>query len=106
MRISDWSSDVCSSDLQILIERRFILQIHFRSATRRLVERRLRNEEMPVLDDLRHLPIKESEEQRANVGAVDVCVGHAHALVIAPLLSVEIVAASRAHCLHERAYLL
>src|SRR3546814_7716354 len=87
MRISDWSSDVCSSDLrpkiltgpgtpggvqphhfhaivdQILIERRFILQIHFRSAKRRLVERRLRNEEMPVLDDLRHLRSEEKTSE-------------------------------------------
>src|SRR3546814_8913025 len=73
MRISDWSSDVCSSDL-------------FRAAAADLVERRLGNEEVPVLDQLRHLPVEEGQQQGTDVGAVDVGVGHDHDLVVAQFL--------------------
>src|SRR6185312_9813169 len=42
----------------------------------RLVERRLRDVDVPALDELRHLPIEKRQQQRADVRAVDVRVGH------------------------------
>src|SRR3546814_11625667 len=70
MRMSDWSSDVCSSDL----------------------ERRLGNVEMAALDQLRHLPEEEGEQERADVAAVHIGVGHDDDLVVAQLIDVELVA--------------
>src|SRR3546814_3573939 len=96
MRISDWSSDVCSSDLaridQIVFERGVVLQIDLAASLRDLVERRLRDVEMAVLDDLGHLAIEEGQEQRADMRAVDVGVGHDDDLVIAQLVDREFVA--------------
>ena len=46
---------------------------------------------MSALDDVLHLPIEECEDQRADVRAVDVGVGHDDDLVIAQLADIEIV---------------
>jgi hypothetical protein len=46
-----------------------------------------------ALDQLRHLPVEEGQQQRADVGAVDVGVGHDDDLVVAQLVDVELVAA-------------
>jgi len=48
---------------------------------------------MAALDQLRHLPIEERQDQRADMRAVHVGVGHDDDLVIAQLLDVELVAA-------------
>ena len=40
---------------------------------------------MALLDQLRHLPVEERQQQRADVGAVDVGVGHDDDLVVAQL---------------------
>ena len=78
--------------LEIIVERRVVLEIDFRAAAAHLVERRLGNEEVPVIDELRHLPVEEGQQERSNVGAVDVGVGHDHDLVIAQLRNVEVLA--------------
>jgi hypothetical protein len=53
---SSWSS------LRITL---FLALLHF-------VQRRLRDVDVPALDQFRHLPIEERQEQRADVRAVDV----------------------------------
>src|SRR3546814_2133311 len=58
---------------------------------------------MPVLDDLGHLAIEEGEQQRADVRAVDVGVGHDDDLVIAQFCKVEFVADAGAERLDQRA---
>ena len=50
---------------------------------------------MPVLDQLRHLPVEERQQQGADVRAVDVGVGHDHDLVIAQLLDIELLVPDR-----------
>ena len=71
------------------VERRLVLQVDVLLAAPRAVERRLRDVEIPVLDELGHLPVEEREKQRADVAAVDVGVGHQDDLVVAELLDVE-----------------
>ena len=78
---------------EIVVERRLILQVALLASALHLVERRLGDEEVAALDQLRHLPVEEGEQQRADMGAVDVGVGHDDDLVVAQLLEVEIVAA-------------
>ena len=58
-----------------------------------LEERRLRDEEVARLDDLVHVAEEEGQEQRADVGAVHVRVGHQDDLVIAELREVELLGA-------------
>ncbi len=48
---------------------------------------------MPALDQFRHLAVEEGEQQRADVGAVHVGVGHHDDLVIAQLADIEFLAA-------------
>ena len=57
-----------------------------------LVERRLRDVEVAALDELRHLAVEERQQQRADVRAVDVGVGHDDDAVVAQLADVEVVA--------------
>ena len=71
------------------IERRLILQVDVLLAAPHAVERRLRDVEVAPLEDLRHLPVEEREQQRPDVAAVDVGVGHQDDLVVAELLDVE-----------------
>src|SRR3546814_7430523 len=80
MRISDWSSDVCSSDLHVLdalvdqvaLHGDVILEIDLGLAARRAVERRLGDVEIALLDDLGHLP-ERSEERRVGKECVRTC---------------------------------
>jgi len=58
-----------------------------------LVERRLGDVDEAALDQLRHLPVEERQQQRADVRAVHVGVGHDDDLVVARLLDVELVVA-------------
>ena len=48
---------------------------------------------MAALDQFRHLAVEEGEQQRADMGAVDIGVGHDDDLVIAQLVGVEFLAA-------------
>ena len=56
------------------------------------VQRRLRDVDIAALDQLPHLPVEERQQQRADVRAVDVGVGHDDDLVIAQLVGVEFLA--------------
>ena len=76
---------------QIIFERRIVLQIDFGTATRDLVERRLGNEEVPVFDQLGHLPVEEGQQQRADMRAIDIGISHDHDLVIAQFFELELV---------------
>ena len=78
---------------QIVFARPLVLQILLGLATLHFVERRLGDVEMAALDQVRHLPEEEGEQQGANMGAVDVGVRHDDDLVIAQLGDVEIIAA-------------
>ena len=71
------------------VERRLVLQVDVLLAAPRAVERRLRDVEVAPLEQLRHLPVEEREQQRPDVAAVDVGVGHQDDLVVAELLDVE-----------------
>src|SRR5579859_8085570 len=62
-----------------------------------LEERRLGHVQVALLDDLREVAVEEGKQQRADVAAVDVGVGHGHDAVVAHLLDVEVVADARAH---------
>ena len=78
---------------QVVLERALVLEVGLRLAARDLVERRLGDVEVALLDQLRHLPVEERQQQRADVGAVDVGVRHDDDLVVAQLFEVEVVAA-------------
>ena len=70
----------------------FVFQIALGFAARRLVERRLGDEDMAALDQFRHLPVEEGQQQRADMGAVHVGVGHDDDLVVAQLVGIELLA--------------
>jgi len=52
-----------------------VLHVALRLALLHHVERRLRDEDMPALDQLAHLPVEERQEQRPDVTSVDVRIG-------------------------------
>ena len=62
--------------LQQLLAVRVVAGVMGDVALRQAVERRQRQEEMPVLDEPRHLAKEEGHQQRGDVGAVDIGVGH------------------------------
>ena len=78
---------------EIVLQRLPVLEVLLRGTALHLVEWRLGDVEVPALDHLRHLPVEEGEQQRANMGAVDVGVGHDDDLVVAQLVDVEFLAA-------------
>src|SRR6185437_10488196 len=57
------------------------------------VERRLRDIEVAAVDQRLHLPEEEGQEQRADMAAVDIGVGHDDDAVVARLVGLEILAA-------------
>ena len=73
-----------------------ILNVLFELALLNAIERGLRNVHVSTLDQLRHMAEKESEQQRTNVGAVDVGVRHQDQLAVAQLAGVEILFADAA----------
>ena len=76
------------------LERRVVLQIdRLGVAALQPVERRLRDVEKPLFDQRSHLAEEEGQQQRADVAAVDIGVGHDDDAVIARLVGVEILAA-------------
>src|SRR5207253_2192968 len=50
-----------------------------------------------LLDHLREVAEEKREQQRTDVTAVDVCIGHRHDAVVADLFDVEVVAYPRTH---------
>src|SRR5215831_14855882 len=75
-------------------------------ALRDTEERWLRDVDVARLDELRHLPEEEREQERADMGAVDVGVRHDDDLVIARLLELELVLDAAADRGDDRANLL
>ena len=68
------------------LELTLVLEVTLGLAARHLVERWLCDIEMPALDQLRHLPIEERQQQRADMRTVDVGVCHDDDLVIPQLV--------------------
>src|SRR5690625_389838 len=56
-----------------------------------LMQRRLRDMDVAALDQLRHLPIKEGQQQGADVRTVHVGVGHDDDSVVTQLVRIELV---------------
>ena len=86
--------DVLRAGLEeVVLEGALVLEVRLGLAPGDLEERRLRDVEVPLLDDLRHLPVEERQEERADVRAVDVRVGHDDDRVVADLRDVEVAGA-------------
>ena len=67
----------------------FVLEVRVLFPLRDLEQRRLGDEEVPALDHFLHVTEKERQDERADVRAVDVRVGHDDDLVVAQLVGVE-----------------
>src|SRR3546814_1271573 len=95
MRISDWSSDVCSSDLPL------VLEVDVVTVDLGLVERLTRREFGPPrqcrMDDERHRNLGDARAQAFEEG------GHGAATAVAGVTRVVVLAATGA--LHEPAHL-
>ena len=78
---------------QVGVERRVVLQVQLVLALLDLVQRRQADVDVAALDQLRHLPVEEGEQQGADVRAVDVGVGHQDDAVVAQLVRVVLVLA-------------
>ena len=74
---------------QEAIERGLILHVQDLLALFDAEQRRLRDVQVAVVDQLAHLPVEEGQKQRANVAAVDVGVRHQNDAVVAQLRQVE-----------------
>ena len=59
-------------------------------AAQHLIERRLRDEDLALLDQLAHMTKEEGEQQRANVRTVDIGVCHDDDAAVAQLCDVEV----------------
>src|SRR5678816_2841438 len=71
-----------------------------------LVQRRLRDVDVAVLEQLVEVPEEERQEERADVAPVDVGVGHDDDLVVAELLDVLVIADAGAQRGDQRRELL
>ena len=71
-----------------------VLEIALLFAELRLVKRRLRDVDVAALYQLGHLAIEEREQQRADMGAIDVGIGHDDDAVVAQLLGVVVLLAN------------
>src|SRR5690606_31586432 len=81
-----------------------VLQVLLVLTLANLVQGRLGNVDVPTLDELAHLPEKEGQQQGANVGAVNVRIGHDDDAVVAQVLGAEfLVPDTTAQCLDQRA---
>src|SRR5271155_2433485 len=72
--------------LQLLL----VLEVAFRLAAGGLVQRRLSDENMTALDELRHLAVKEGKQKRPDMGPVHVGVGHDDDFVVAQLIGIDL----------------
>src|SRR5262249_51897534 len=71
-----------------VLHRLLVLQVLLALAALHLVERRLRDVEVPVLEELGVLPEEEREKERADVRTVDVRIGHDDDPVVAEPIEV------------------
>jgi hypothetical protein len=72
----------CAGD-QVVVERRVVLDVQLLLALLHLVQRRQADVDVAPFDQLRHLAVEEGQQQRADMRAVDVRVGHQDDAVIA-----------------------
>src|SRR5581483_3069310 len=79
-----------------LVQLVLVLEIALFSSELRFIERRLRDVDVTALDELRHLPVEEGEQERADVRAVDVRIGHDDDAVVAQLVGVVFLLAEAA----------
>ena len=79
-----------------LLELELLLEVPVVAADPQLVERRLGDVHVALLDQLLHMPEEEREDERANVGPVDVGVAGDDDLVVAGPGDVELLADARA----------
>src|SRR3989442_1470551 len=87
-----WAGPFTRTELdEVVFERRLVLQILLRSATLHAVERGLRDEEVTRVDDLLIVPVKEREQQCANVRPIDVRVAHEDDRVVAELREILVI---------------
>ena len=85
--------DVVGAELdQVRAHRFVVLEVAKLLTLLHLVERRLRDVEISLVDQLRHLAIEERQQQCADVRTVDVRVGHDDDLMVTELFDVEVVA--------------
>jgi hypothetical protein len=77
---------------QQCIQFQVIFDVGFLLAFLHLVQRRLRNVDVPALDQNGHLPVEEREQQRAYVGSIDVRICHDNDAMISQLIHVEVIA--------------
>src|SRR5215467_1423438 len=75
-----------------LLELRVLLEIELLVAELHLVERRHGDVDVAVLEQLAHVPVEEREDERPDVRAVDVGIGHDDDPVVAQAGDVELVA--------------
>ena len=72
------------------LEVALVLDVGLGAAALGAIERRLRDVDVPAVDERRHLPIEERQQERPDVRAVHVGVGHDDDAVIPELLDVEV----------------
>ena len=68
----------------------FVLDVAFRASALDAVERRLRDVDVAAFDQIAHLAEEERQQQRTDVRAVDIGIGHQDDLVIAQLRDIEV----------------
>ncbi len=81
---------------QVAVQLGVVFDIHLLLSALYLVERRLCDVDVAALDQFVHLSIEKGQQQRPDVRAVDVCVGHDDDAVVAQLVGIEIIAADTA----------
>ena len=79
---------------EVILHRVFVFEIDLGLAPGDFVKRWLRDVEMSVLDQLRHLAVEEGEQQSPDVCAVHIRVRHDNDLMVAQLGYVEFVTAN------------
>ncbi len=76
------------------ILRSLILQVNFLLALAGAVQRRLSNVQVPASNQVRHVAVKERQQQRTDMRPVNVRVGHDDNLVVAQLVQAKILTAN------------
>ncbi|CAM5290421.1 hypothetical protein RLIN73S_04688 [Rhodanobacter lindaniclasticus] len=78
---------------QVVVQRGVVLDVQLLLALLHLVQRRQADVDVAALDQLRHLPVEEGQQQGADMRAVDIRVSHQDDAVIAQLVGVVLVLA-------------
>ena len=81
---------------QIVVKCRFVLQILALLAPGQLIKGWLCDVNMAALNEFPHLPEEKGQQQRADVGAVHIGIGHNDDAVVAKLVRIELLLADTA----------